>query len=166
VTRKQGKTNAMRMLESKGIAYTPHHFSPDIHSAQGVAEALGLPPGQVFKTLVVVSDGGRSLLAMVPGDQELDLKRLARAAGRKRLRMASQREAESLTRLRVGGISPLALPSKGFAVFLDASSSDHDEILVSAGQRGINLRIGVDDLVEITGARIAAISRRGSAAGQ
>lgn len=97
----------MRMLEAREIAYVAHSFSPHVHSAQGVADEVGLPAAQVFKTLVAVPakapGEGVPLLAIVPGDRELDLKKLARASGEKRLRMASQREAESLTRLRVGG---------------------------------------------------------------
>ena len=163
MARKRAKTNAMRMLEARGIAYVAHYFPPEIHSAQGVADEVGLPAAQVFKTLVVVpgkaSGGGEALLAIVPGDRELDLKKLDRASGEKRLRMASQREAESLTGLRVGGISALALLHEGFEVFLDASVADHSEILVSAGQRGINVQIAADDLVKLTGAHVCPISR-------
>ena len=163
MTKKTHKTNAMRVLESKGIAYVAHYYSPHVHSAQGVADQLGLPIGQVFKTLVVVTDKtsgkGMALLAIVPGDRELDLKKLACAAGEKRLRMATHRQAESLTGLLVGGISPLALPNRGFEVFLDASAEDYSEILVSAGRRGINLALAVADLVKVTGARLHPISR-------
>jgi len=163
MTGKKQKTNAMRMLEAKGIAFMAHYFPLHIRSAQGVADEVGFPPGQVFKTLVVVPAGasveGTPLLAIVPGDRELDLKKLARAAGRKRLRMATQRQAESLTGLQVGGISALALLHKGFEVFLDSSAQDYAQILVSAGRRGINLQLAVEDLVEVTGARVCAISR-------
>ena len=155
------KTNTMRLLESKGIAYKAHYFSSDIHSALEVANVVGLPPSQVFKTLVVLPEGGkpRPLLAIVPADRELDLKKLASVAGVKKVRMASHREAEALTGLLVGGISALALLHKHWPVFLDASAQKYDEILVSAGQRGINLQLGVVDLVKITGARVAEISR-------
>lgn len=163
MTKKKTKTNAMRMLEAKGIPYVAHYYSPHVHSAQGVAERLGLPIGQVFKTLVVVTDKasakGTALLAIVPGHRELDLKKLARAAGGKRLRMATQSQAESLTGLRVGGISPLALLNKGLGVFLDASADEHSEILISAGRRGINLELAVSDLVKVTGTRLHPISR-------
>ncbi len=160
--RKTPITNAMRLLDSRGITYETLLFSAEIHSAQGVAETLGLPVERVFKTLVVMPMGGnrpRPLLAIVPGDGELDLKALAEAAGEKKLRMATQREAEAATGLLVGGISALALLQKHWAVYLDASAHDADWLVVSAGQRGINLRLSVEDLVAVTGATIAAIAR-------
>ena len=147
------KTNAMRALDQRKIAYTTFTFSPDIHSADGVAAALGLPPSTVYKTLVVVRPRGRALLAIVPGDKELDLRLLARSLGEKSLEMASQRQAESMTGLLVGGISALALLNKGFDVVIDRTALKLEEVLVSAGQRGINLRLRVADLISVTGAR-------------
>ena len=155
-------TNAMRLLDSRGIGYEALYFDANIHSAMGVAEALGLPPERVFKTLVVMPDTpqrGRPLLAIVPGDAELDLKALAQAAGEKKVRMATQREAESMTGLLVGGISALALLQKRWATYLDASAREAPWLVVSAGQRGINLRLAVDDLLAVTQARLAAIAR-------
>src|SRR3954447_1197764 len=105
------KTNAMRVLDAHHVEYTPHTYSPDIHSADGVAEVLGVSPGEVFKTLVVLPESGkgRALLVMVPGAGELNLKVLGQQpeVGEKKLRMATQREPESMTGLLVGGISPL-----------------------------------------------------------
>jgi len=137
-----------------------HTYSPDIHSAEGVAEAVGLPPEQVFKTLVVVSTAARpqSYLAIVPGHREVDLKKLALATGEKKLRMATQREAEYLTGLQVGGISALALLNRGFRVYLDASAQEFDSILVSAGRRGINLQLAPDDLMRVTNALLADLT--------
>ena len=155
-------TNAMRLLDSRGVTYEALTFSPDIHSAQGVAKALELPPERVFKTLVVFpanSNRPRPLLAIVPGDAELDLKALAQAAGAKKLRMATQKEAESVTGLLVGGISALALLQKHWAVYLDTTAQDADWLVVSAGQRGINLRLAVDDLIALTKATLAPIAR-------
>ena len=88
------KTNAMRALDQRRVPYTVYTFSPEIHSADGVAAALGLPARMVYKTLVVVRPHGRPALVMVPGDRELDLRLLARALNEKTLAMASQREAE------------------------------------------------------------------------
>lgn len=154
------KTNAMRALDDKGVSYRTHYFSPEIHSAEEVALAVGVPAGQVFKTLVVMPTEARPrpLLAIVPADRELDLKALARCAGAKKLRMALHREAESLTGLLVGGISALALPHKHWRVYLDASANSYPDILVSAGQRGINLQVPVQDLVKITSAKLADIA--------
>lgn len=148
------KTNAMRLLEARGIPYQTYTFSPAIHSAQGVAEALGLPPHIVYKTLVVMPPQGRPLLVIVPGDRELDLDRLARSLGVKRLRMATQKEAEQSTGLQVGGISALALVDRRWRVYLDRRALELEEVLVSAGRRGVNLRLRVADLIAITGAQV------------
>lgn len=144
----------MRLLERHGVAYQVIEFSPDIHSADGVACAVGLPASQVFKTLVVVRPPKRPLLVVIPGNRELDLRRAASAIGEKKLGMAGQREAEALTGLQVGGISALAIPEKRFPVYLDRSALRFDEILVSAGKRGVNLRLRVSDLVRVTGAQV------------
>lgn len=152
------KTNAMRVLDARRIAYTAFEYDDAIHSGAGVAEVLGVAAAQVFKTLVVMRERGRPLLAIIPGDHELDLKRMAAAAGEKRVRMATQREAEARTGLLVGGISALALLDKGFDVFLHASAETFAEIYVSAGQRGVNLRLRVVDLVAVTDARLAVIA--------
>jgi Cys-tRNA(Pro)/Cys-tRNA(Cys) deacylase len=154
------KTNAMRVLDQRRIPYTAFQYDAALHSGVEVAHAIGAAPEQVFKTLVVLRDRGRPLLAIIPSDHELDLKRMAAAAGEKRVRMATQREAESLTGLLVGGISALALLQKGFAVFLDDSAQRFEEIYVSAGQRGINLRLRVADLAAVTKASIAPLSSR------
>ena len=148
------KTNAMRALEARKVPYETYTFPPDIHSAKGVAEALGLPASQVYKTLVVVRERGKPLLVMIPGDRELDLKRLAKAIGEKKLRMATHKEAESLTGLQVGGISALALLNRRFEVYIDRAATKLERVLVSAGRRGINLDIRVDDLIRVTKARL------------
>ncbi len=148
------KTNTMRMLEARKIPFETYTFDPDIHSADGVAEALGLPAHQVYKTLVVVRQQGKPLLVLVAGDRELDLKRLARAIGEKKLRMASYKEAESLTGLQVGGISALALTNRSFDVYIDRAATELSHVLVSAGRRGINLKLSVKDLMRITKAKV------------
>ena len=152
------KTNAMRMLEARKIPFETYTFDLDIHSADGVAEALGLPAHQVYKTLVAVRQRGKPLLVLVAGDRELDLKRLAHAAGEKKLHMASYKEAESLTGLQVGGISALALINRGFDVYIDRAATRLSHILVSAGCRGINLKLSVEDLIRITRARVIEVT--------
>ena len=138
---KPEKTNAMRALDARGIAYEVFTFDPAIHSAADVAAVVGMPSAQVYKTLVAVRPQGKPLLVMLGGDQELDLKRLARAVGERTLRMASHREAEALTGLQVGGISALALLERSFGVFIDLPAAGLSHILVSAGKRGVNLRL-------------------------
>ncbi len=94
------------------------------------------------------------MLIMVAGERELDLKRVARSAGEKKVRMASHNEAERLTGLQVGGISALALLNRPFDVFIDQPATELTHVLISAGKRGINLRVPVPDLIRITRARI------------
>lgn len=152
------KTNAMRVLDSAHVSYQVFTFSEEIHSADGVARALGIPPERVFKTLVVIPGNGKPILAIVPGHKELDLKLLAQLIGEKKIRMATQAEAESLTGLQVGGISALALIHKGFRVLIDRSCQQHEQILVSAGRRGINLELAPADLIRVVNARVAEIT--------
>lgn len=148
------KTNSMRLLDRLGIPYEVYTFSPDIHSAVGVAEATGLPANEVFKTLVLLRPGGKALLVIAPGDSEVDLRKVAAAVGEKKVAMASHREAEALTGLQVGGISALALRDKRFAVYLDRSALGHDRIMVSAGKRGVNLRLSPHDLIRAVDAEL------------
>lgn len=148
------KTNAMRLLDGHKVPYKVHSFSPEIHSALGVAEAIGLPAQQVYKTLVVIRPRGRPLLVIIAGDRELDLKLLAQALGEKKLRMATHAEAENLTGLQVGGISALALLNRGFDIYLDKAALRLDQIVVSAGCRGLNLQLAVQDFIRVTKAKV------------
>jgi Cys-tRNA(Pro)/Cys-tRNA(Cys) deacylase len=157
------KTNAMRALDARGVPYAVFTYPETIHSAVEVAALLGVPAAHVFKTLVALADpGNRQLLVVTPGDRELDLRLLARGVGAKAAHMALQRDAERLTGLKVGGISPLALLDKRFEVYLDAPGAALDELYINGGQRGVNLRLRVADLLAVTGARvIAATSQSG-----
>ena len=145
----------MRVLDQRKIPYEVHDYSPGIHSAVEAAQAMGQPPERVYKTLVVMREAPKAkpMLVMVPGGRELDLRELARSTGDKKLRMAAQKEAESLTGLLVGGIGALALLNRGFEIWIDPDARAHERICVNAGQRGINLELRVDDLVRVTGAR-------------
>jgi len=164
---KKAKTNAMRILERERVAYTVHTFAAIKLSAVEVAERVGKPADQVFKTLVVLSVAHRprTYLAVIPGNRELDLKMMAKAVGQKRLQMATQKQAEKLTGLQVGGISPLALLSKGFGVLVDSSASEHEQILVSAGQRGMNLELSPIELTRIVSGQAADLTRPPAALG-
>jgi Cys-tRNA(Pro)/Cys-tRNA(Cys) deacylase len=152
----QVKTNAMRALDARHIAYSVFTYPETIHSADEVAALLGVPASSVYKTLVVLADGERKLLVVTPGDRALDMRMVARAVGAKSAHMAPQREAERLTGLKVGGISPLALLDKHFEVYLDDSAADLDELYINGGQRGVNLRLRAADLLAVTGARLIA----------
>jgi Cys-tRNA(Pro)/Cys-tRNA(Cys) deacylase len=160
------KNNVTRLLDGKKVAYQLHQYdyNAGIHAATDVAAAIGLPEEQVFKTLVALADqppsGGKRpkpMLVVIPGPATLDLKSLAKAVNLKKVRMATHAEAETLTGLQTGGISPLALIHKGFDIYLDQRAQAYTTIAVSAGQRGVNLQIAVADLMKLTHARWVAL---------
>ncbi len=154
------KNNVLRLLASRKVAHQVFHLPREKLGARATAARLGVPPGQVFKTIVILRTGrGKPILALVSGESEVDLKRLAAAAGEKKLRLATQEEAERLTGLQTGGISPLALLNRGFQVWLDAQALEWKEIHISAGERGLNVRLSPQDLQTLTRARVAEISR-------
>lgn len=154
------KTLAMRALEGKRIPYQALTYPDDMRDAVEIALILNLPPKEVFKTLVVMPpEGGKKpLLVMIPSDAHLDLKKLAAAVGAKKLKMATQREAEELTGLQVGGISAVALLNKGFAVYIDKMAGQVKQVCVSAGKRGQQLRLAVNDLTKLTNARMVDVA--------
>ena len=147
------KLNSMRILDQQKVDYTVREFPDFIHSADGVADHFGLPQDMVYKTLVVLPTKGKPMLVMIAGNRELNLKKLAKAVGEKKVQMASKKEAERLTGLQTGGISALALLHKNFPVYIDQPALNLGRILVSAGQRGVNLELPVEDLRRITKAK-------------
>ncbi len=151
--------NVTRFLESRKISYTAFETPAEKLGALETARILHVLPEMVFKTIVVTREKPKKpLLAVVPGPSNVDLKLLAAALGEKKVHLPTEREAETLTGLQAGGISPLALINKGFQVVLDSSAQNFTEIHVSGGQRGLNIRLSVADLVKLTNARVAAIS--------
>lgn len=158
----QFKNNVTRFLDSKKVQYQAFTYDYDagVHSATEVAAAIGLPPTQVFKTLVVLADDPRRkpMLVVVPGPETLDLRLFAKAVNLKKVKMATHDQAEALTGLQTGGISALALVNKGFDVYLDDRAQGFERIAVSAGQRGANLLLPVKDLVRLVDARLAHLS--------
>ena len=152
------KTQAMRVLEGKGISYSVMTYDKSERDALLIAIEVGVPPEQVFKTLVVVRQSKKPLLVLVPADRQLSLKKLAGKIGEKKVKMASHAEAERLTGLQVGGISPLVLLNKGFQIILDCSAEIQTDIVLSAGQRGIQLKVQVDDFMQITSPQVFEIA--------
>lgn len=151
----------MRVLEGHGIPYDPLSYVAEEHlSAAEVAAAVGLPPEQVFKTLVVLPErpGARPLLALVPGDAQLALKKLAAAAGEKKVQMASHREAEQLTGLEKGGISPLALMDRHWPVFVDETAILFEQIEISAGKKGAGVLVPVEPLLALLQATLTDLT--------
>ena len=150
--------NITRLLDAKKIPYTVFELPPQKLGALETANLLKIPIKQVFKTIVVNREGkGKPILAVVPGSAEVDLKLLAKALGEKKLHLPTERQAEQLTGLQAGGISPLALINKGFQVVLDSSAKEFREIHISGGQRGLNIRLPVEALVSLTHARVEII---------
>lgn len=152
--------NVTRLLDSRKIVYTAFELPAEKLGALQTAQILGVSPHMVYKTIVVIREKtGKPILAIIPGDHEVDLKALAAFLNEKKLRLPPQREAEELTGLQAGGISPLALINKGFQMIMDSAAQDQSEIHISGGQRGLNIRLPVADLIKLTNSRVSPISK-------
>jgi Cys-tRNA(Pro)/Cys-tRNA(Cys) deacylase len=160
MSKKQGGTPATVALTRAGIDFTLHPYDHDPRSTsygEEAAAALGLDPQRVFKTLMASLDGGL-VVAVVPVSGRLDLKSLARALGGSKAAMAEVAAAERATGYVAGGISPVG-QKRPHPTVVDESALGHPTVYVSAGRRGLDLEIAPDDLVAVTGAITAAISR-------
>lgn len=165
---KQGKTtktNAARLLDSLGIAYETRTYDvdPDDLTAISVARKINMPPEQVFKTLLtkVVGASPREmthLFAVVPGDAELDLKKLASAAGVKKIDLASLKEVEPLTGYVRGGVTVFGAKT-AFPAFIDETVELFDQISVSAGHRGMQLILSPGDYIRAAEATVADLTK-------
>jgi Cys-tRNA(Pro)/Cys-tRNA(Cys) deacylase len=154
------QNNVTRLLDARKVPYTAYELPAEKLGAVEAAAYLGVSPDLVYKTIVVKREGkGKPILAVIPGDREVDLKLLAKALGEKKLLLPTEREAEQLTGLQAGGISPLALIQRGFQVVLDESANLQDEIYISGGQRGLNLRLSAGNLAHLTNGQFADICR-------
>jgi Cys-tRNA(Pro)/Cys-tRNA(Cys) deacylase len=154
------KTNAARILDEAGVHYELREYRVDEDdlSAPHVAEAIGMPPEQVFKTLVVRGDRTGVLLACIPGNSELDLKALASASGNKNVELVPLKEVLGLTGYIRGGVSPVGT-RKPYPVYLDETVDLWDVIAVSAGLRGMQMLVTPDDLARIVEGRRGAIAK-------
>ena len=152
------KTLAMKVLEGQKVAYEPFSYPATERDAAVIAIHFGVPPAQVFKTLVVERAPAKPLLVLVPAHAQLNLKKLAKVTGDKKLKMATHAQAEALTKLQVGGISPLALLNKGFVMLIDESVRSQEVVFVSAGQKGLNLRLRAADLIRVLQARVVEVA--------
>lgn len=152
------KLNSMRILDQHKIPYEVVTFPDTMRDAEQIAEALGIPPHMVYKTLVVQSSsGGKPFLVLLASDKQLDLKRMASAAGQKKVALVAHREAERLTGLQVGGISALALMHKNWDVYIDQPATQLEHLLVSAGKRGYDLRLPSLALIQLLRAKIVDV---------
>lgn len=149
--------NVTRILDARKVKYAAHELPAEKIGALEAAKFLGVSAEQVFKTIVTVREKGKPVLAVIPGPRVVDLKLLASFLGEKKMRLPTEREAEQMTGLQAGGISPLALINKGFQVIIDSTAQPFDEIYISGGQRGLNIRISITDLAKLTNARFASV---------
>ena len=154
------KNNVIRMLDSHRIRHTSYQMPPRKFTARETADYLNVPVTNIYKTIVLLRRGqGKPILAVTPGDTEVDTKAVAHALVEKKVSVASLREAEQLTGLKAGGISPLALINRGFQVVVNRSAFMQGDIHISGGELGLNVRLPAGDLIRLTGAQVADICR-------
>ena len=154
------KTNAVRLLDTLGIPYElrTYEVDPDDLTALSVARKIGLPPEQVFKTLLAQTNTGGHVFAVIPGDAELDLKKLAHAAGAKKVELASLKEVEPLTGYIRGGVTVMGA-KKPFPAYADETIELFDQISISAGQRGLQLLLAPTDYLRAANATLADLTK-------
>ena len=154
------KTNAARLLDSLGIPYElrDYEVDPDDLTAESVARKIGLPPEQVFKTLVARGDRTGVLLAVVPGDSELDLKALARVSGDRKVDTVPLKEVQPLTGYIRGGVTALA-GKKDYPVFVDETIELFDVISISSGARRTQILLAPGDYLRAVRGTVGAISK-------
>ena len=143
------KTNVMRILDSKKVEYTNHCYA-DTPTTNGVevAKILGQNPSDVFKTLVTTSKSGTNYVFVIPVEEELDLKKAAKAVGEKSIEMLKSKELLPLTGYVHGGCSPIGM-KKAFKTFIDISAESRDKIIFSAGKIGYQVEIRLSELSKV-----------------
>ena len=153
------KTNAARLLDQLGIRYELREYEvdPDDLAAETVAAKIGLPPEQVFKTLVARGDRNGIVMAAIPGDQELNLKALAAAAGERKIQLVPVKELQALTGYIRGGVTALAA-KRDFPVFVDETIELFEVVSISAGVRGLQILIAPADYLRATKGTAAALA--------
>ena len=159
MAKKTEKTNAARLLDKAGIRYglIPYEYDESDLAAAHVAESLGQPIEQVFKTLVLHGDRTGHIVCVVPGNGEVDLKALAKVSGNKKVEMIAMKDLLAVTGYIRGGCSPVGM-KKRFPTFFHSSAMDFDLIYVSAGVRGLQLEIAPKDLISFVGGTVAEVA--------
>ena len=153
--KKEEKTNVMRVLDGKKIPYDSHSYEPDAtKSGEEIAGILGEDPGQVFKTLVTRGKSGAYYVFVVPVEEELDLKKAAKASGEKSVSMIKQKELLPLTGYVHGGCSPIGM-KKQLPTFIHATATGFERVFVSAGKVGFQIELSPQDLIRVTGCTAA-----------
>ncbi len=154
------KTNVCRILDQHHISYEAREYevNEDELDAITVAHKIGLPPEQVFKTLVLTGDTHKYFVAVIPGNAELDLKHTARASGNKSCAMLPMKELLPLTGYIRGGCSPIGM-KKSFPTFVDETAELFDRISISPGKRGMQILLAPADLVRVTNATLVELCK-------
>ncbi len=154
------KTNAARLLDQLGIRYELREYEvePNDLAAETVAAKIGLPPEQVFKTLVARGERNGVCMAVIPGDQELDLKALAAAAGERKIQLVPVKELQALTGYIRGGVTALAA-KRDYPVFADETIELFNVVSISAGMRGLQILLAPADYLRATKATTAALGQ-------
>ncbi|UOY93066.1 Cys-tRNA(Pro) deacylase [Ectobacillus sp. JY-23] len=153
------KTIACRLLDTKKIAYTLHEYEWDENNldAKHVANLVGLPYEQVFKTLVLKGDKTGVVMTCIPANSELNMKALSSISGNKKVEMVPVKDIQSLTGYIRGGVSPLGV-KKRYPLYVDKSASAYDTISISAGKRGLQIFLNGTEFIEITDAKTADLT--------
>ena len=154
------KTNAVRLLDSLSVAYElrDYEVDPDDLAAETVAAKIGLPPEQVFKTLLARGDRNGPCFAVIPGNTELDYKALAKLTGDRSVELVHLKEVQPLTGYIRGGVTVLG-GKKDYPVYADETIELWDVISISAGMRGTQILIAPSDYLHVTNATVGAIAR-------
>jgi len=154
------KTNAARLLDQLGVAYEIREYEVDPNdlAAETVAAKIGFPPEQVFKTLVARGERNGVVMALIPGDQELDLKALASAVGERKIQLVPVKELQALTGYIRGGVTALAA-KREFLVFVDETIELFDTVSVSAGVRGLQILISPSDYIRAVQATVVPLAQ-------
>ena len=155
--KKDDKTNVMRILDSRKIAYISHTYEPDatLTGAQ-IAAILGEDTSKVFKTLVTQGKSGAYYVFAVPVEAELDLKKAAKVSGEKAISMIKQKDLLPLTGYVHGGCSPIGM-KKQFPTFIHQTVTEYDKVFVSAGKVGYQIELSPDDLMTVAGCKAADV---------
>lgn len=154
------KTNAVRVLDTLGISYQllPYEVDPDDLAAERTAEKVGLPPEQVFKTLVTKGDRTGICLAVIPGNMHLNLKALARLTGNRKIEPVALKEVQPLTGYIRGGVTALAC-KRNYPVYIDETIELFDQIAVSAGMRGLMIQLMPTDYLRAVSGTVGDIAQ-------
>ena len=159
MAKKTEKTNAARLLDKAGVKYNliPYEFDENDLAAQHVADSLGQDIARVFKTLVLHGDKTGHIVCVVPGDMEVNLKALAKVSGNKKVEMIAMKDLLGVTGYIRGGCSPIGMKKK-FPTYFHSTALDFDFIYVSAGVRGLQLKISPADLISFVSAVVGDVA--------